>query len=278
MVSALPYLGVGLSYRWELNTLIHRNPGWFDWLEITPEHFMPLGEDAEHRLSLLSRRFPIAGHGLELSVGCDGADEPGYRASLSRILDLGASLWHGDHLCFTRTPRLPVRALTAVPFNEAALEAAVRNIRRAAAWLGRPFLIENIVYYLSNPLSDMDEATFLGRVVVESDCGLLLDLHNVFTNAVNHRYDPIRFLEKLPLERVVQIHLAGGEEMEGIRLDTHAGCSPEEVWRLLEHVAPRCPVRGVNLEVDSHFPAPARLKEELDRAREVLSRCGASAA
>jgi uncharacterized protein len=93
---------------------------------------------------------------------------------------------------------------------------------------------------------------------------------------VNHRYDPYRFLERLPLDRVVQIHIAGGEEMEGLRLDTHSGCAPDEVWSLLDHVAPRCPLRGLNLEMDGCFPAPDRLERELARAREVLSHCGAS--
>jgi uncharacterized protein (UPF0276 family) len=239
---------------------------------------MPVSEDALRRLSLLARRFPIAGHGLELSIGAGGPDEPGYRDALGRVLAASSALWHGDHLCFTRAGGVPIRALTPLPFCEAAIDVAVDNIRRHKRELGAPFVVENIAYYFLNPLSEMDEATFLRRVILGADCALLLDLHNVLVNAINHRYDPYRFVDRLPLDRVVQIHIAGGEDVDGVRLDTHSSFSPEEVWSLLEHVAPRCPVRGLNFEMDSHFPPAARLHEELARARAVLERCGARGA
>lgn len=270
--SSLPLLGVGVSYRWELNPLFARLKGEVDWLEVTPEHFLPLTADARARLELLARRYPIAGHSLELSIGSDGADAPGYREGLLQVLAATRSVWHSDHLCFTRVGDRPVRALTPLPFNDAAVETAVRNIRRVQATLQVPFLVENVAYYFSNPTSTMDEAELIRRVVLEADCGLLLDLHNVFTNAVNFRYDPYRFIDRLPLDRVVQIHIAGGETLEGIRLDTHSGASPEEVWALLEYVVPRCAVRGINLEMDSGFLAGPRLVEELGRARAILRR------
>jgi uncharacterized protein len=211
---------------------------------------------------------------LELSVGSDGVDAPGYHEGLRKILSATRSVWHGDHLCFTRVGPLPLRALTPVPFTEEALEVCVRNIRRVKAELGIPFVVENIAYLFDTPLNTLEESEFLRRVVIEADCGLLLDLHNLFTNAVNYGYDPYRFLERLPLDRVVQIHLAGGEMVEGLRIDSHSTCSPEEVWALLDHVIPRCPVRGVNFEMDSGFPPFPRLLEEVARARAILQRHG----
>lgn len=274
----IPFIGVGLSYRWELQPHLARgNPG-VDWLEVTPEHFLPLTPDAERRLELLTRRFPMVGHSLELSVGSDGVDAPGYREGVHRIARLTKSVWHGDHLCFTRVGDLPLRALTPVPRVEEAVETCVRNIRRVQAGLGLPFVVENIAWLFDDAQSTLDEADFIRRVVTEADCGLLLDLHNLHCNAVNRQFDPYRYLEKLPLDRVVQIHLAGGTTMEGLRLDSHSECSPEEVWRLLEHVVPRCPVRGVNFEMDSGFPPFSRLVEELARARGILQRHGAHAA
>lgn len=277
-MSSIPFLGVGLSYRWDFQPHLARgNPG-VDWLEVMPEHFFPLTEDTVRRLEVLAKRFPLAGHGLELSVGSDGVDGPGYREDLKRFLGTTRSVWHGDHLCFTRAGELPVRSLTPVPFTEEALETCVRNIRRIQAELGLPFIVENIAWLFDTPLSTLDEADFLTRVVKESDCGLLLDLHNVHANAVNHKFDPYAFVDRLPLDRVVQIHLAGGVTMEGVYVDSHSNVSPDEVWRLLEYVAPRCPVRGVNFEMDSGFPPFPRLVEELARARAILKRCGASAA
>lgn len=273
---SLPYLGVGLSYRWELNPLLARCEGGVDWLEVTPEHFMPLTDDTQMRLALLARRFPVVGHSLEFSVGSDGEDAPGYAEAIERVNALTSAAWHGDHLCFTRVGDYPVRALSPVPFNEASIEVAARNIHRVQRGLSVPFAIENITYYITNPLSDMPEAEFLRRTLLQADCGLILDLHNVVANAHNHGYDPVAFVDSLPLERVVQIHLAGGDEEGGLRLDTHAACSPEDVWTLFEHVVPRCPVRGVNFEMDSRFPAFSRILEELARARDILRRHGAS--
>lgn len=278
MSSNLPFLGVGLSYRWDFNPFLGRNSKGVDWLEISPEHFLPLNPDTEGRLAVLARRFPLVGHSLELSIGSDGVDEPGYREAVSRVLSLTRAAWLGDHLCFTRIGNQPIRALTPLPFNEAAVETSVRNVREVQRAFGVPFVLENIAYYFPNPLSTMDEAEFLQRVIIGADCGLLLDLHNLYTNAVNHRFDPYRFLERLPLERVVQIHLAGGEDFKGMWLDTHSACSPREVWALLEYVVPRCPVRGVNFEMDSRFPPFSRLVEELELARAILRRHGASAA
>lgn len=277
-MATLPYLGVGLSYRWELNSLLARcptGPGGVDWLEVTPEHFMPLNEDTEGRLTLLARRFPLVSHSLELSVGSDGEDAPGYAAAIDRTIALTSAAWHGDHLCFTRAGEYPVRALSPLPFNEASVEVAARNIRRVQQRLAVPFVVENITYYIASPLSDLGEAEFLRRVLLEADCGLILDLHNVVVNAHNHGFDPISFLDGLPLDRVVQIHLAGGSEDEVQRLDTHSSCSPEDVWALFEHVVPRCPVRGVNFEMDSNFPSFSRILAELERARTILRRHGA---
>jgi len=278
MTSSLPYLGVGLSYRWELNAPLLQDPAAVDWLEVTPEHFLPFTKDAERRLELLKRRFPLVGHSLELSVGSDGPDDGDYRAGLLRLLHSGACRWHGDHLCFTRVGDMPIRALTPIPFHEEALTTAVRNIKRLQGELPVPFIVENITYYFHNPLTAMPEAEFLQKVLTGADCGLLLDLHNLLANAINHGYDPYRFIDQLPLERLVQIHLAGGIYSDGLLLDSHTRCSPQQVWSLLEYVAPRCPVRGVNFEMDGEFPPFSRLREELSRARAILQRCGARGA
>jgi uncharacterized protein (UPF0276 family) len=257
-----------------LNPLLARSGAAVDWLEVTPEHFMPFGEDGAARLAQLARRFPLVGHSLELSLGSDGEDMPGYREAIGAVLDAGKALWHSDHLCFTRVASTPVHALTPLPFTDAAVETVARNTQAVARELHAPFLLENIAYYFGNPTSAMGEAEFINKVLLATDAGLLLDLHNVFTNAVNFHFDPYRFLDALPLERVVQIHIAGGEEIEGIWFDTHASLCHEEVWSLLDYVAPRCPVRGVNFEMDGRFPPWEIMLSELARARAVLERHG----
>lgn len=274
MAGDLPFLGVGLSYRWELNPILKALLPHLDWLEVTPEHFLPFTEDAAMRLALLAKKVPVVGHGLELSVGSEESEEAAYRAGLAKVLSTSKAVWHSDHLCFTRAGDLPVRALTPVPFSDEAIEVSVRNIRAIQATLEVPFVVENVAYYLKNPMTVMTEPEFLRKVVTGADCGLLLDLHNVYTNATNFGLDPFAFVEQLPLDRVVQIHLAGGQETEGMWIDSHSSCSPELVWRLLDHVLPRCPVRGVNFEMDSGFPGAARMAEELDRAKAALVKHG----
>lgn len=274
-MASIPYLGAGLSYRWHLNAQIMAHKDQIDWLEVTPEHFFPLNADARLRLSLLARRFPLAGHGLELSLGSRGPEAPGYVDSLRDLLEHTGSLWHGDHLCMTQSQSLPIRALTPVPFVEEALAVAAENVRSLQPRLGRPLIVENIAYCITWPLNVMDEATFIARALEKADCGWLLDLHNLYANARNFGFDPYEVLKRLPLDRVVQIHIAGGEEQEGLYLDTHSTCTPPEVWEMLEYVVPLCPVRGVNFEMDSRFPPFDRVLEELAHARTILQRHGA---
>lgn len=274
-MSTLPYLGAGLSYRWHLNAPIMAHRDQIDWLELTPEHFLPLNEDTRLRLSLLSRKFPLAGHGLELSLASNGPDAPGYLDDVEQFLRISRSLWHGDHLCMTRAEQTPIRGLTPVPFVEEALEVFTQNVKRVQQQLSRPLIVENIAYCVAWPLNVLDEATFVARAITEADCGWLLDLHNLYANARNFGFDPFAVLARLPLERVVQIHIAGGEEQQGLYLDTHANLTPPPVWEMLEYVVPRCPVRAVNFEMDSRFPPFEQLLEELAHARNILTRHGA---
>lgn len=274
-MESLPYLGAGLSYRWHLNAEIMAHRDQIDFLELTPEHFFPLNEDVKTRLAILSRRFPLIGHGLELSLATPGPLEADYLRDLSAFLSRSGCVWHGDHLCMTRSETAPIRGLTNVPFMEAAVQTTALNHRAAQPHLSSPLIVENIAYLVSWPMSVLDEATFLDRTLAEADCGWLLDLHNLYANARNHGFDPFTVLERLPLERVVQIHIAGGEEQEGLYFDTHSTRTPQAVWDLLEYVVPRCPVRGVNFEMDSRFPPFAELLEELAWARAILKRHGA---
>ncbi len=161
--------------------------------------------------------------------------------------------------------------MTPLPFSDESIEIVANNIRKIKAFIPVPFLMENISYYFSIPGSTMSEAEFISRVVEVADCGLLLDLTNVHTNAINHGYDPFEFLRSLPLERVVEIHVAGGLMMDGVLIDSHSSAVPEAVWDLLRFVLPRSPVKGVVLERDEDVPSLEELSQELDVARRILA-------
>jgi len=137
-----------------------------------------------------------------------------------------------------------------------------------------PLILENITCTVDLPGAEMDEGEFLAEVLGRSGCGMLLDVANVYTNAVNHGGDALALLEALPLDRVVQLHFAGGHTRDGMLVDSHAHATPAEVWRLLEAAVEQAPVKGIILERDENLPALTELLPELDRARSIAARAG----
>lgn len=163
--------------------------------------------------------------------------------------------WYSDHLCFTRAGHLEIGQLTPLPFTRATAERCAARARDFQARVGAPLLLENISRAFDLP-GEMDEVTFVRRVVEAADCGLLLDLTNLFVNSHNFGYDPYRYLDELPLERVVQVHLAGSERRGPRWVDTHSQplAAHPQVWELLDHVCRRVRVRAVILERDQNYP------------------------
>jgi uncharacterized protein (UPF0276 family) len=162
-----------------------------------------------------------------------------------------------------------------VPYDEEVLDMVAARVEHVQSRVPVPFLLENNVYYFAIPEQDMGEAEFLNRLTAKTGCGLLLDLHNVHVNATNHGFDPWDFLGELDLTRVVEVHLGGGFERDGMYLDAHSGPCPEAVWTMLGELAPRAPnVKAATFEVfGNYFPDPVgpdAIRGELARARQVL--------
>ncbi len=157
--------------------------------------------------------------------------------------------------------------LSPVPFTREALGAVVRNVRAAQREIAVPLIVENISFTLTWPGAEMTEAEFLTRLTAETGCGLLLDVTNLHINSRNHGYDPRRFLDALPVERIVQLHFVGEEEHHGALVDSHARPTTPPIWALLEHVLALAPVKGAILERDECLPPFEELIPELNRAR-----------
>jgi uncharacterized protein (UPF0276 family) len=164
-----------------------------------------------------------------------------------------------------------VEQLTPLWFTEESLDAVLKNLTAVKNVCPQPFLLENISYYFAMSDNDMTEAEFLTRTLEESDTGLLLDVNNVWINSVNLNFDPFEFLDSIPLDRTVQIHLAGGCQVEDIIVDTHNTAVVEPVWDLLSYVLDRTEVKAILLEWDQDWPEFSVLVDHLDRAREMLS-------
>jgi uncharacterized protein len=271
-IERLPRLGAGLGFRRPLARDIAAHSAEIGFLEIIAEHYLQPGKYDRRELDELSRRFKLVPHGLSLSPGsAEQADEQ-YLRGIARLAANVEAPWYSDHLAMTRAGRIDIGHLAPIPMTEEMVEVVCGNIRRAQEEVAAPFIIENIAYTLRLPgRPEMSEAEFLTRVVEETDSGLLLDLMNLHANAQNHGYDPYAFLEKIPIERVVQVHIIGGHYHKGVLVDSHSNRTPEEVWRMLEYVASRTEIRAVLIEWDEQFPVFGVILEELARARDVLA-------
>ena len=274
MGSNLPTLGVGIGYREPYRADLFLNRPRVDFLEIVADHYLDAGVEKARELQLLAGHFTLIPHGLDLSLGsAEGVDRAYLRklAALVRRLD---PPWWSEHVAFTRAGGVEIGHLTPLPYPREALAALCRNVAEARAAIAAPLVLENIAYLQAVPGSEMAEADFLAEVVERTDCGLLLDVTNLHANAVNHGYDPLAYLARLPLERVVQLHFVGGHWERDVLIDSHSRPTPPDVWALMDAVLARAPVRGAVLERDEHLPPFTELLNELEQARALGRRHG----
>lgn len=270
----LPVLGVGLGFREPLRSELFLHQSEVDFLEITAEHYLDAPRWKMRELDLLAEHFKLIPHAINLSLGsAEGVDRT-YLRKLAHLVKRINPPWWSEHISFTRAGGVDIGHLSPVLRTREALRVLCRNIEEVRAEIDAPLILENITYVLDVPGAEMSEAEFLRELVESADCGLLLDVTNLHTNAVNHGYDAEEFLHELPLERVVQLHFVGGHWHEGVLIDSHSERTPTEVWRLLELVLAHAPVKGVVLERDENFPPFKELLEELAQAREVGRRNG----
>ncbi len=264
-------LGAGVGLRRELYDELPATERTVDWVEIIPENFMTLGGRSKRALEACAERWTVLPHGVGLDVGGPDPLDEDYLQRLKRLVESIDAPFFSDHLCYTRLGGVHLHDLLPLPFCEAAVEHAAERARRAAEFVGRPFLLENPSYYAVMPGQTMDEASFLRAVVEEADCGMLLDVNNVYVNARNHGYDPFQFIDRLPLERVVQIHLAGHTPKPGVVIDTHIGPVPDDVWRLYRYTLERTGAVSTLIEWDQEIPSLDAVLDEADRARAMLA-------
>jgi uncharacterized protein len=274
MRAHLPTLGVGLGFRepFRSDLFLHRQQ--VDFLEITADHYLDAPPEKEQELELLADHFTLIPHAINLSLGSAEGIDPVYVRKLAQLMRRLAPPWWSEHIAFTQAGGVDIGHLSPLPFTHEAVEVLCHNLAEVRRQVDLPLILENITYMVTVPGGEMREAEFLTEVVERADCGLLLDVTNLHTNAVNHGYDPSAFLEHLPWERVVQLHFAGGHWHHGVLIDSHAQPTPPEVWAVLEAVVSRAPVKGIVLERDENLPPFAALLAELEQARHIGRRQG----
>jgi uncharacterized protein (UPF0276 family) len=279
--------GVGLGLRWDFSGDLARRdaaPG-IDFLEIAPENYLGRGGRQRDELSALAARFPVLTHGLTMSLGGTDPLDAAYLHDLASLLrDLGTP-WHSDHLCFGAVDGRALHELLPVAFKRTAVTRVADRIRRARDVLRVPLAVENVSYYWHPGRPEMDEAEFIARVCEAADCGLMLDVNNAYVNAQNFGFDVDAWMRTAPLERAVQIHVAGHEwfttDEEGLGepaaaaspgamiVDTHGADVPDPVLALLGRVLARTGPVPVVLERDQNVPPLDALLAEAGRIRGV---------
>ncbi len=263
----VPALGVGVGFRRpHFEEVVTARPE-MDWFEVISENFMVDGGSPRHFLDRLREAYRVVPHGVAMSLGSD--EDPEHTARLVELVRTLDAPWVSDHLCFTGAAGVRVHDLVPLPYTAPVRDHLVDRIRRVQDRTGVPFAVENVSSYLAYRGSLMAEWDFLAEVAEQADCALLLDVNNIFVSSVNHGFDPMVYLEAVPVDRVVQIHLAGHSVKDGYRLDTHDHPVCDEVWALYAEAVRRIGPVTTLIEWDGHIPSFARLQEEAASARRV---------
>jgi uncharacterized protein (UPF0276 family) len=277
---------VGLGWRGELAAGILAHFDRIDVVEVIADDYFDSSRSQIRALRTLSSQIPVVLHGVSLGLA---SSEPVARRrvdKLARLVDALEPAFWSEHLAFVRGGGIEIGHLAAPPRNAETLEGIVRNVETIRSVVGSSPLVENVATLIDPPGSTMDEATWVAGALRDTGAGLLLDLHNLHANATNFRFDPLRFLDLVPPDRITAVHLAGGAWIRepgprgGQRLlDDHLHDVPDPVYGLLKEVARRSPRSlTVILERDGAYPPMAELLAELERAREALREGRASAA
>ncbi|MFK7862134.1 MAG: DUF692 domain-containing protein [Granulosicoccus sp.] len=265
----LPDLGFGLGLRSPHFSYIQQNWPAVDWFEIISENFMDTAGRPRHVLDKIAERYPVVMHGVSLSIGSTEPLNFDYLEKLKTLADRVSPMWISDHVCWTGVAGLNTHDLLPMPLTEESLKHIVSRIRIVQEYLERPLILENPSTYLEFSVSTMNDCDFLGRMATDADCGILLDVNNIYVCARNHGWDPVQYIRSIPSDRIVQFHLAGHEDHGTHLIDTHDSAVVDDVWTLYQTAVEHTGSQGVStlLEWDANIPPFPVLMAEIDKAR-----------
>jgi uncharacterized protein (UPF0276 family) len=282
MALTVPFLGHGIGLRPPHFPRLGDGAVHIDWFEAISENYMIGGGRPLVALEQARALAPVILHGVSLSIGSTDPLDDAYLGALERLIERIEPAWISDHLCWSSVGGHHAHDLLPLPYTEEALAHVVGRLVAVQDRLARRILVENVSSYLTYTHSTLPEWEFLAAMAEGADCGLLLDVNNVYVSAMNHGLSPDDYLAGLPVDRVGQIHLAGHTDMGTHLLDTHDGPVIEPVWRLYQEAVRRFGRVSTLVEWDDHIPALEVVCAEAERARaaeaEVLARRDAAPA
>ncbi len=273
-----PFHGFGLGLRIPhfQNYLTEAVP--VDFIEIISENFMGAGGRPIHVLDEVRDRWPVAMHGVSMSIGSADGIRSDYLVRLKALADRIQPLWVSDHLSWSRVGEVNSHDLLPLPFTEEALNTVCANIEHVQDALERPLVLENPSTYLTFADDQMTEWAFLAEMTKRTGCYLLLDVNNIYVSGTNNGFDPYDYLAGVPADRVRQIHLAGHSQGQGRLIDTHDEPVPDPVWDLFARIYPRLGPVATMIERDDNIPPLQDMLDELDVARRIAGDVTAAAA
>lgn len=262
--------GVGIGLRIpHYQHILERKPV-VDWFEIISENYMVDSGRPLHVLDQILESYRVVQHGVSMYFGNTARPNRDHLKKLKRLVKRTQTPWVSDHLCWGSVDGRYTHDLLPMPYTWEAVEFTARNIREVQDFLELPVAVENVSSYAEYHLSEMNEWEFLCEVVERADCGILLDVNNIYVSSQNHTFDPIDYVDAMPSERVAQIHLAGHTRYERYILDTHDHPVIDPVWRLYQRAIERCGRTATLLEWDDKIPSFDEVHREALKATKYL--------
>lgn len=250
---AVPNLGIGIGLRIpHYGDIFEKQPN-IDWFEIISENFMVDGGKPLDHLYRILERYPVVQHGVSLAIGSPDPIDFNYLKKLKELTKITKTPWVSDHLCWGRLPGAHYHDLLPLPYTKEVINYVAERAKIVQDYLELPFALENLSSYVAYNKDEMPEWEFYSAVVEKANIGMMLDVNNIYVSSRNHGFNPKDYYENIPLERVIQIHLAGHTDYDAYVLDTHDDYVRDEVWQIYAEVYPK--TRGVStlLEWDDKF-------------------------
>jgi uncharacterized protein (UPF0276 family) len=265
--------GAGLGLRRELIPDLKASiPDAIDFFELAPENWLDMGGTRRKDLHHFAERRPIVAHGLSLNLGGPAPLDEIFLKRVKRFLDEHGIALFTEHLSWCGDDG-HLYDLLPIPFTDDAVRHVASRIRRTQEILERRIAIENASYYVAPAIAEMSESAFIRAVLTEADCDLHLDINNVYVNSVNFGFDARTFLDAMPAERIVYLHMAGHyQEAADLIIDTHGAAVIDPVWELLDHTYARIGTPPTLLERDYNIPPLNELLPEVERIRDLQQR------
>lgn len=262
-------LGFGLGLRTDHYETILADKPPVDWFEVITENYLVPGGKPLYYLDRIRADYPLVMHGVSLSIGGTDALNFDYLCRVKALAERIEPAWISDHLCWTGVDGVNLHDLLPLPYTEEAVQHVANRVRTVQDFLGRRILLENVSSYVTYAHSEMSEWEFLSAVAERADCLILLDINNIYVSAHNHEFDPLFYLDSIPVYRVQQLHIAGHLDLKNIIIDTHGDSVIDSVWALYEAALRRFGLVSTMIERDDNIPPLGELLAELEIARQI---------